>query len=141
MKQIQKGFTLIELMIVVAIIGILAAVAIPAYGDYTMKAKYSEVVSVSNAYKTAVSLCVQELGIAAIASCDLATNGIPDTKVTTHVASVGVVDGVITVTPTATTIAAATLILTPSLPAGSSAITWAKTGSGCLTSTTVLCKA
>ena len=54
MKSIQKGFTLIELMIVVAIIGILAAVAIPAYQDYTKRAKVSEGISLAGAAKTAV---------------------------------------------------------------------------------------
>jgi type IV pilus assembly protein PilA len=59
MKRIQKGFTLIELMIVVAIIGILAAVALPAYQDYTKRAKVSEVVLAASACRTAVTEVVQ----------------------------------------------------------------------------------
>ncbi len=55
MKAVQKGFTLIELMIVVAIIGILAAVALPAYQDYTVRAKVSEGIGLAESAKTAVS--------------------------------------------------------------------------------------
>lgn len=70
-SQMQKGFTLIELMIVVAIIGILAAVAIPAYQDYTKRAAYTEVVAGMSAIKTAITVCHAEEG--ALASCDTAT--------------------------------------------------------------------
>jgi type IV pilus assembly protein PilA len=55
MKRIQKGFTLIELMIVVAIIGILAAVALPAYQDYTVRAKVSELVLAASGMKTTIA--------------------------------------------------------------------------------------
>jgi type IV pilus assembly protein PilA len=61
-RSMQKGFTLIELMIVVAIIGILAAVALPAYQDYTVRAKVSEVVLAASSGKTAVSEFVQVNG-------------------------------------------------------------------------------
>jgi len=54
-KKVQKGFTLIELMIVVAIIGILAAIAIPAYSDYTVRAKVAEIISFASAAKTSIS--------------------------------------------------------------------------------------
>lgn len=62
MKQIQKGFTLIELMIVVAIIGILAAVAIPAYQDYTARAQASEAVSLLGGLKTPITEYYQTQG-------------------------------------------------------------------------------
>ena len=62
MKKVQQGFTLIELMIVVAIIGILAAVALPAYQDYTVRAKVTEVNLAASACKTGVSEFIQTNG-------------------------------------------------------------------------------
>jgi type IV pilus assembly protein PilA len=65
MKQLQKGFTLIELMIVVAIIGILAAVALPAYQDYTIRAKMSEVILAMSACRTSITEVYQSGGASA----------------------------------------------------------------------------
>jgi type IV pilus assembly protein PilA len=73
MKKVQQGFTLIELMIVVAIIGILAAVAIPSYQNYTLKAKFTEVVNATAPYKTGIEICVQN------GNCSVSNAGVVDT--------------------------------------------------------------
>jgi type IV pilus assembly protein PilA len=81
MKKLQQGFTLIELMIVVAIIGILAAIAIPAYQDYTIKAKVSEGPSVASPVLTAVGVACSE-GTLGSTVTDLAGLGVVASGVT-----------------------------------------------------------
>ena len=84
-RQLQKGFTLIELMIVVAIIGILAAVALPAYQDYTVRAKVSEVLLAASSGRTAVSEAVQVTGT----GFPLAASLVIQSQSSKYVASVG----------------------------------------------------
>lgn len=97
-KQMQAGFTLIELMIVVAIIGILAAVALPAYQNYTKKAAFAEVILATGPYKAGVEVCslTNPMNV-----CNTGINGVPATASSTLVASVAVTAGSIVVTPNA----------------------------------------
>ena len=100
MKAIQKGFTLIELMIVVAIIGILAAIAIPAYQDYTIRGQVSEGLTLAAAAKAAVSEFYAQTGVAP-ANRVQAGMGNTDTATDTagnYVSGLAVVNGVLTIT-------------------------------------------
>ena len=135
MQQVQKGFTLIELMIVVAIIGILAAVAVPAYQSYTLKAKFSEVVIGTSAIKTAVEICAQDLGT--VTGCTDGANGVAAVAAAGNIASITTTNGVITATASNTNgLSSQTYILTPTFAAGK--VTWAKSGS-CSTASPPIC--
>jgi type IV pilus assembly protein PilA len=135
MKQ-QKGFTLIELMIVIAIIGILAAIAIPAYQDYTVRSKVSEGLNLSGAAKLAVSEVYDALGTLPATQ---ASYGLPQAGSISgnYVSSVGVAGGLITVTYTAAVGGTPnqggnTILIRPDVTSGGS-VQWACTGGNILT--------
>lgn len=139
MKKVQQGFTLIELMIVIAIIGILAAIALPAYQQYTQKARFSEVVLATSGVKSAVEVCAQVTG--AMTNCAPASAGDvqramagangADSVTSVTYAPTGANTGTITAIPAITGVdAGATYVLTGTLTSNG-AVTWSTSG-GCL---------
>jgi type IV pilus assembly protein PilA len=125
-KQIQKGFTLIELMIVVAIIGILAAIALPAYQDYTIRSKVTEGVTLASEAKTAVAETAASLG--GLANVTATNTGYTfPANGTRYVQSIAITNatGVITVITQATGATTnPTLTLVPAQAAPENPITW-----------------
>ncbi len=111
-----QGFTLIELMIVVAIIGILAAIALPAYTNYTNRAKFAEIPLAAGPYKNAIEIAVQVNGLNTFDDLAHGDYGIPSAPAAKgYVASVSVAAGIITVTSRNIGSADVTYVLTPEL--------------------------
>lgn len=128
--RVYLGFTLLELMITVAIVAILAAVAIPSYLNYTRRSYFTEIVAATGPYKTGINECYHDLGT--ITGCSGGSNHIPANITTTtgNVASVTATDGVITVVPVAAhgILATDTYILTPTVVNGN--LIWTASGGG-----------
>ena len=124
MKSIQKGFTLIELMIVVAIIGILAAIAIPAYSDYTERAKVSELVTMASACKGSVTEFYQSEGVFPANNDEAGCNATTTDKITSLTVTGGAT-GTITVVSALTKATGTYVLVGTPVSATDDSVEWA----------------
>jgi len=127
MKKMQQGFTLIELMIVIAILGILMAIAIPAYQDYSVRAKVSEAMQLAAPAKLAVAETMSSTGTMPTSN---SAAGYEFPGATSYVSSISIGgSGVIKAAVTSLTGATGNLVLTPTALSGSGQLTWVCTNS------------
>ncbi len=132
LKKQQSGFTLIELMIVVAIIGILASIASPQYGNYSSRTQAAGAASDLNIYKLGIAMCRQITNT--FTGCDESDSDVPTVVLGNFftaltISNLGVING--TSTATAADSTALTTVLTPSFTAGDANITWTESGTIC----------
>lgn len=129
----RTGFTLLELLIAIAIVAILASIAVPSYMHYTKKSQYSEIVQTADSLKAAVVQCAEKLSTTT--GCSGGSNGIPPNITSGNgvgqVDTVSVTNGIITVAPAASNGFAGTdtYILTPTY--STNGITWTASGGAC----------
>ena len=132
--KLQKGFTLVELLIVLVILGVLATLAVPAYLEQSKRTKFAEVVNATSPYKLAVEACYIARG--ALADCDAGAYGVPAavTGGDGYLNDISVTDGVITADGDGGTFGYSagsteyTYILTPTTASSGASLTWAATG-------------
>ena len=123
-KSNQLAYTLVELMITLAILGVLTAIALPAYQDYSEKAKFAEVLSIADGYTTAVGVCIAQIG--SREGCSEGINGIANVDTSAAYVDAGtIINGTIELTAS-NAAGGYNSVLTPTLTAGS--IVWDQTG-------------
>lgn len=120
---IAHGFTLVELMIVIAIVAILASIGIPAYQGYLQKAAMTDMLQTLAPYQTAVNLCALENS--SIAPCNAGSQGIPAARSSRYVSNISVTQGVITLTGQSA-LQGLNVTLTPRWDTGSSSVIWSR---------------
>lgn len=135
--KIQRGFTLIELMIVVAIIGILAAIAVPQYSDYVSRTRAAGAMAELESLKQEMTDCHQSNGLDWSSCTTMGTNGIPVVSVSKFLIIAPptiAIDGTITQLQTAATLSNGTplsIVLTPTSTTNQSGVQWINTGTTC----------
>ena len=123
-RSVQKGFTLIELMIVVAIIGILAAVALPAYQDYTKRSRVTEGLALASGAKTAVTEFYSSQGTWPSSNTEAGLAAASDIKGDSVNSVTVAASGVITAVMNSTKVASGNLVLTPTASASGGSVEW-----------------